>query len=197
MTRDKHDARGWHLIVTNFLELVMFLTRTRAARAAMLATIGGAAVMLSAAARSTTPMFGGPWISIESPANPYDQATRGSVMLVHTFHHGTKMDMPLVGKAEGLVDGQRKSVALTLVKASQAGTHGVRNQWGEKGTWTVLLTATQLAPNASIQAVVDINADGSVGKVTVPNTAGRPRLLSAAEIDQQLRERTSARVAGR
>src|SRR5829696_1566061 len=158
----------------------MFLTRTRAARAAMLATIGGATLMVSAATRDVaSSMFGGPWISIEAPANPYDQATRGSLMLVHTFHHGTKVDMPLVGKAEGLVDGQRRSVALSLTKSSQAGTHAVRNQWGEKGTWTVLLTATQPEPHASIQAVVDINADGSVGKVSVPATAGRLRLLSA------------------
>lgn len=175
----------------------MSLTRIRASRAAMLATIGGAALMLSAATRTVAPLFGGPWISVESPANPYDQATRGSVMLVHTFHHGTRMEMPIVGKAEGLVDGQRKSVTLTLTKGSEAGTHGVRNEWGAKGTWTVLLTATQSAPDASIQAVVDINADGSAGKVTVPNSAGRPRLLSAAEIDQGLRDRAGARVARR
>ena len=168
----------------------MFLTRTRAARIAMLATIGGATLMLSAAARDvSSSMFGGPWISIESPANPYEQATRGSLMLVHTFHHGTKMDMPIVGRAEGLVDGQRKSVALTLTKGSQAGTHGVRNEWGEKGTWTVLLTATQPEPRASIQAVVDVNADGSVGKVTVPMSGGRYQLLSAAEVDRGLRAR--------
>jgi hypothetical protein len=175
----------------------MSFTRTRAARAALMATIGGATLMLSAAARTVAPMFGGPWISIEAPANPYDQATRGSLMLVHTFHHGAKVDMPLVGKAEGLVDGERKSVTLTLTKGSEMGTHGVRNEWGTKGTWMVLLTATQHEPNARIQAVVDITADGSVGKVTVPNTAGRLRLLSAAEIDQGLRERVSARVAGR
>ena len=175
----------------------MSFTRTRAARAALMATIGGATLMLSAAARTVAPMFGGPWISIEAPANPYDQATHGSLMLVHTFHHGAKVDMPLVGKAEGLVDGARKSVTLTLTKGSEPGTHGVRNEWGTKGTWMVLLTATQHEPSASIQAVVDINADGSVGKITVPNNAGRLRLLSAAEIDQGLRERVSARVAGR
>ena len=168
----------------------MFLTRSRAARVAMLATIGGAALMLSGATRDdSSSMFGGPWISIEAPANPYDQATRGSLMLVHTFHHGTKVDMPLVGKAEGLVDGQRRSVALTLAKGSQPGTHGVRNQWGEKGTWSVLLTATQHEPQASIQAVVDINADGSVGSVRVPMSGGRYQLLSAAEIDRGLRAR--------
>ena len=175
----------------------MLVTRTRAARAAILAMLAGATLPLSAATRTNSFAFGGPWISIESPANPYDQATRGSLMLVHTFHHGTRVDMPIVGKAEGLVDGQRRSVALTLTKGSQPGTHGVRNQWGGKGTWTVLLTATQDEPRGSIQAVVDINADGSVGKVTVPNTAGRARLLSAAEIDQRLRERVGARVAGR
>jgi hypothetical protein len=168
----------------------MFFNRTHTARAAMLATLGGATLMLSAATRDVAPsMFGGPWISIEAPANPYDQATRGSLMLVHTFHHGYKVEMPLVGRAEGLVDGQRKSVALTLTKGSQAGTHGVRNQWGDKGTWTVMLTATQPEPQASIQAVVDINADGSVGKVTVPEAGGRLRLLSAAEIDRGLRAR--------
>ena len=168
----------------------MLLTRTRAARAAMLATLGGATLMLSAA-RPSTAMFGGPWISIETPPNPYDATMRGSLMVVHTFHHGTKVDMPLVGKAEGIVDGQRRSVALALTKSAQAGTHGVRNQWGDKGTWTVVLTATQAEPQASIQAVVDINADGSVGKVNVPATAGRTRLLSAAEIDRSLRERAS------
>ena len=171
----------------------MHVTGSRAARVAMLAVLGGATLMLSAATRGSTTMFGGPWISIESPANPYVEGVRGSLMLVHTFHHGTKADLPVTGRAEGIVGGQRKSVALTLSKSSQAGTHGVRNEWGTKGTWAVLLTASD--HGASIQAVVDINGDGSVGKVSVPSTSGRPRLLSAAEIDGSLRERARAPMA--
>ena len=170
----------------------MFLTRTRAARATMLATLGGATVML-AAARTPAPSFGGPWISIEAPANPYDPTARGALMLVHTFHHGTKVNLPVVGKAEGLVDGERKTVNLTLKKSSEIGTHSVRNEWGSKGTWTVLVTASQ--GDASIQAVAEINADGSVGRISVPSKNGRPHLLSVAEIDRGLRERVSARVA--
>lgn len=171
----------------------MFVTRTRAASAAMLTTIAGATLMLSAATRLSTPMFGGPWISIEAPANPYEQATYGAIMLVHTFHHSTKVELPLVGKAEGLVDGERKSVALTFGKSSQAGTRSVRNEWGSKGIWTVVLTATE--GKASIQAVAEINADGSVGKITVPVRNGRPHLLSVAEIDQALRDRARAPMA--
>ena len=165
--------------------------RPLATRTVALAAIAGSAMLLAAA--SIPPAFGGPWISIESPANPYDQATRGAIMLVHTFHHGTKVNLPLAGKAEGLVDGQRKSVELTLVKSSQIGTRAVRNEWGSKGTWTVLLTASQ--GDASIQAVAEITPDGSVGKVTLPMKNGRYQPLSVAEIDRGLRERAGAHLA--
>ena len=170
-------------------------TRSLISRAALGATIvvGLAAVTAATNTSNRAAMFGGPWISIESPANPYDQATRGSLFLVHTFHHGTKVDLPVAAKAEGIVDGARKSVTLTLSKGSETGTHGVRNQWGDKGTWMVLATASE--HGGSIQAVVEINADGSVGKVSVPATSGRPRLLSAAEIDRGLRERAGAPMA--
>lgn len=172
----------------------MRTTRSLISRAALGATIvAGLATVTSATGDAAT--FGGPWISIEAPANPYDQATRGSLMLVHTFHHGTRVDLPLVGKAEGLVDGERKSVALTLTKSSQVGTRGVRNEWGSKGTWTVLVTASQ--GDARVQAVAEIDADGSVGKISVPSKNGRPHLLSVAEIDRGLRERAGGRLAGR
>ena len=166
--------------------------RRLASRTAVLA-IAGSAVTLLAAARTPAPSFGGPWISIEAPANPYDQTARGALMLVHTFHHGTKVNLPIVGKAEGLVDGERKSVALTLTKSTEIGTHSVRNEWGSKGTWTVLLTASQ--GDASIQAVAEITADGSVGKISVPSKNGRYQPLSVAEIDRGLRDRARAPMA--
>ena len=171
----------------------MTVTRSRAARVAMLATLGGATLMLSAATRNSSTMFGGPWISIEAPVNPYDASTRGALFLVHTFHHGTPEDQRIVAKAEGLVDGQRKSVALTPSKSAQVGTQSVRNEWGRKGTWTVLVSTTE--HGFAMQAVVDIDADGAVGRVTVPMENGRWKMLSAAEIDRSLRERARAPLA--
>jgi hypothetical protein len=164
--------------------------RSRIVRAMLLTSLGASVPLLAAATRHATPAFGGPWISIESPANPYDQATSGSLFLVHTFHHGAKADLPVVGKAEGLVNGERKSVALALTRSSQPGTQGVRKQWDDRGTWMVLLTASE--HGGSVQAVVEIDADGSVGKVTVPTASGRPKLLGAAEIDRTLKDRATA-----
>jgi len=48
----------------------------------------GLAALVSALV-ATPALAGPPWISIELPANPYDQATRGAFLLVHAFHHGT------------------------------------------------------------------------------------------------------------
>jgi hypothetical protein len=64
---------------------------------------------------------------------------------------------------------------------------GVRNEWGTKGTWSVLLTATQPSPRGSIQAVVDVGADGAVARVTLPQ-----RMQTTADIDRSLRARASA-----
>lgn len=165
----------------------MPVTRSRAMRAAMIATLGGATLMLSAATSSSTWFKGGPWISIETPSNPYDASTRGSLFVVHTFHHAVPTDMQLEGRAEGLVDGHRRTVPLTLSKGVQTGSYGVRNEWGTKGTWSVLLTATQPAPKVSIQAVVDVGADGTVARVTLPN-----RMQTTADVDRSLRERAGA-----
>jgi hypothetical protein len=170
--------------------------RTLARPLAIVAAIGAAVALTAAAPHGARPaaLFGGPWISVETPVNPYDASTRGALLLVHTFHHGTPTDMPLTGKAEGLVDGHRRSVALDLAKSSRPGTHAVRNQWGSKGLWTVVITATPHGDTHGAQAVVDIGLDGQVSRVQVPTH--RPtaegaalRQLSATEIDRALRER--------
>ena len=175
--------------------------RARAARWSIVTAIAGGAVMLAAAkplVSASASMFGGPWISIESPVNPYDASTRGALMLVHTFRHGSPMDMGMAGRAEGLIDGQRRSVALELRKASNAGTYAVSKQWESKGVWTLVITAspTDHGPGEQIQAVVEVSGDGDVGKVSVPRTAqGALRTVAAAEIDRGLRERAKAPMA--
>ena len=170
----------------------MRITRSLMSRAALGATMvaGLAAVTAATDTSRAASVFGGPWISIESPVNPYEPSTRGALLLVNTFHHGTPVDMPVVGKAEGLVNGERKSVALTLSKSSRTGTQAVRNQWGDKGTWTLLLSVMPAGNDSKgIQAVVDIESDGTVGRVTVPRAGNSTRLLTAAEVDRALRAR--------
>jgi hypothetical protein len=190
----KRRASARHLIRIISLEALMRATRSFATRFALCATFaGGTALLFASAASARSPWFkGGPWISIETPANPYDTSARGASFVVHTFHHATPTDLVVEATAEGLVDGQRRTVPLTLKRASQTGAFPVRNVWGSKGTWSVLVKATQPAPKVSIQAVVDLGADGAVAGVSMPN-----RMLTAADIDGRLRERTGGRVAGR
>jgi hypothetical protein len=167
----------------------MSMIRSRAVRAAMLATLGGTTLMLSAASSPSTSFKGGPWISIETPVNPYDAEARGALFLVHTFHHAVPTNLDVEARAEGLVDGQRRTVKLSP-KAARTGTYVVRNEWGSKGTWSVLVIATQPSPRGSIEAVVDLGADGSVARVTLPQ-----RMLTAADVDRSLRERAVSSVA--
>jgi hypothetical protein len=167
-------------------------SRSLATRIALCATFAGSAALLSAPAASARNAWfkGGPWISVETPANPYDSSARGASFVVHTFHHATPTDLVVEATAEGLVNGQRRTVPLTLRRASQTGAYPVRNVWGSKGTWSVLVKATQPAPKVSIQAVVDLGADGAVAGVSMPN-----RMLTAADIDGRLRERARAPLA--
>jgi hypothetical protein len=170
----------------------MSMIRSRAMRAAMLATLDGTTLMLSAATRRPTATFGGPWISVEAPGNPYDNATRGAAFYVHTYRHTIPMDMTVAATAEGIVDGQRKSVALAVAKGAQTGTYAVRNQWGSKGVWTVVVGASMTEMAVNMQALVEIDADGEVGRVTVPHTGMVPRVASVAEIERGLRDRARA-----
>jgi hypothetical protein len=177
----------------------MRTTRSFLTRAALGATMVVGLVAVSAATKSTTSrtaIFGGPWISIEAPVNPYVSSATGGLFLVHTWVHQNPSDLPVSGRAEGLVDGKRRSVPFALTRSGQMGTYVVRREWGEKGIWTVLVTAMPEAKNGwSIQAVVNVGADGEIEKVSVPRAGHGPRLLTDAEVEQGLRDRAKATVA--
>jgi hypothetical protein len=136
-------------------------------------------------------LAGPPWISIELPANPWDRDTRGAFLVVHTFHHGTVIDAPLTGTAEGMVDGRRRSVTLSFEKTSRPGVYALSNQWGNRGRWVLVISLSQTAHGDDVaQAVVTVAEDGSVTSVRVPTAPGRegnfPRRATAAEVTAAL-----------
>ncbi len=133
---------------------------------------------------------GPPWISIELPANPWEPTTRGAFLVVHAFHHGTPVALPVTGVAEGFVDGQRRSIPLTFERTNRAGVFALRNQWGESGRWVLVITVTQGGAEDVAQAVVRIGADGQVASVQVPTRPHRqgpiPRRVTQTEIEAAL-----------
>jgi hypothetical protein len=126
-----------------------------------------------------------PWISIESPVNPFDASARGAAFLIHAaVRDGTPAIGDVSGTAEGLVNGVRRSMPLRIDTTSRPGVFAVRKQWPAEGTWVLrirLLTTT---------ALVSIDRAGNVGGVAVPTVAQSgqqiPRPVAAREIDALL-----------
>jgi hypothetical protein len=159
---------------------------------------------LAAAALLSTTAFasaGPPWLSIEYPANPYDAASRGAVLLVHTFHHGTSVGYPVSGTAEGIVNGARRTVSLEFKATSRPGVYALHKQWANDGVWTLVIAATQgNGDGNTVTAVVELGANGQVASVNVPTRQRGEWLIPAAvsmnDVDAALRAR-AARLASR
>jgi len=161
-------------------------TRTRSLAVAALAS-----VLFAAPAFASK---GPPWISIELPANPYDRSTRDAFLLVHSFHHGTAMGFIVTGTAEGMVNGERRSLKLDFAETSREGVYALKRSWPQEGTWTLVIKANQ-GPDDAATAVVDLGPDGDVAAIRVPTMQRGswtvPAPVSLSEIDAALRSRAA------
>lgn len=161
----------------------------RRLRSLTLAALAGAAFTAPALAA-----MGPPWISIELPANPYDETTRDAFLLVHAFHHGTAIGYIVTGTAEGIVNGERRSVRLEFTDTRREGVFALKPTWPKQGTWTLVIKANQ-GPDDAATAVVDLGADGEVVAIRVPTMKrGRwtvPAPVAMGEIETALKARAA------
>ncbi len=152
-------------------------------------------VMLCAAAVSTPALAGPPWISIEIPVNPFDTATRDAFLIVHTYHHAQIAQQALVGTAEGIVDGQRRSVQLEFTPTAREGVFALRKLWPSQGTWVLVITVMAHEVGGAT-ALVRLGEDGEVASVLVPTERRGgwtiPRKVTADEVDGLLKARADA-----
>ena len=127
---------------------------------------------------------GGPWISVELPANPY--LGRGAFAVVRTYHHRTPAPYPVTGTAEGLVNGQRRSVPLTFALDEAPNGYIVANTWGEQGVWVLNMSVT--GDHLGAGAVVGIDRNGEPAFTRFPRTAiGASRAATPREVEAMLR----------
>lgn len=153
--------------------------------------LAGATALVAASPSSHR--SGPPWISIEYPANPLDPSTRGAFLLVHAFHHQIPVAGLVRGTAEGIVSGERKSIALRFDTTSRPGVFALRKQWSDDGVWSLVLSVVQHEDDVA-QALVELGPDGGVTSIRVPTRRERewtiPRTITAQEIEQSLQSRT-------
>jgi hypothetical protein len=127
-----------------------------------------------------------PWISIESPVNPFDATARGAAMLVHAaFREGPSQLSDLSGTAEGLVNGARRSIALRFDVTGQPNVYALRRQWPTEGSWLLRINLR------TTSALVMLDHEGNVASVRVPTRVASdgmalPRDVTSREIDSTL-----------
>jgi hypothetical protein len=145
-----------------------------------------ALVLASTTVTSAAALKWPPWLSIESPVNPFAPDARGAVLLVHTaVREGRTSVADLSGSAEGLVRGARRSIPLRFDATSRPDVYAVRRQWPAEGTWVLRITLL-----SSTTALVTLDGTGSVASTRVPTRMSSgialPRQVSAAEVDSAL-----------
>jgi hypothetical protein len=147
---------------------------------------------------------GPPWISIEYPVNPFDRTTRGAHLLVHAYYHGTPVGYPVSGTAEGVVNGERRTITLRFETTSRTGVYALRKQWSSEGSWMLVITVTQGDHDRGgvAQALVELSPTGSVASVQVPTQqhaeGAFPRRLTAQEVETAVRAQAQrVALAGR
>ena len=142
---------------------------------------------------------GPPWISIEYPPSPFDATTRDAFLLVHAYHHGTPMNFPVAGRAEGVVGGKRRSIALDFTRTSRQGVYALKKQWPAEGNWVLAIDVTQEG-GSKAGALVELASTGDVVKVSVPTSRqdgwAIPRAITSQEIEAALKSRVAMASGG-
>jgi hypothetical protein len=159
-----------------------------------------APILLTAAAllaTATIAVAGAPWLSIEYPTNPMDPETKDAVLVVRTYHHGNVVWFPVTCTAEGIVNGQRRSVPLEVVRTSKPAVYALKQHAPTEGTWVLVINLLQ-ENTVQVSALVELGVQGEVLGAKVLRRPGEQwgRAATPADIESALRARTAVRVAG-
>ena len=75
-----------------------------------------------------------------------------ALLLVHTYHHDRTVAFPIEARAEGVVNGERKTIKLSLEKTSRDGVYALRQSWPKDGDWVLVITG--MPGEGSVTALV-------------------------------------------
>jgi hypothetical protein len=104
---------------------------------------------------------GGFQISVEAGKN------KEAALIVKTFGCHTPSDAELTGVAEGIVNGNRKSVKLNF-KHDKKGVFSVAKQWGDEGVWVVVIKGKYNGMNSNVIVEIDSRSNLKLAKGEFP-----------------------------
>ena len=115
-----------------------------------------AALMLGAAATAGTMFRLEIGLPIAAAGSEFKtKNVKNAVLVVRPVVCDDLTNVQITGTAEGVVNGARQSVALTLIHVSP-GIYAVQRQWPE-GRWVLHLAGTCAAPKASASTIVPLS----------------------------------------
>src|SRR5581483_10935549 len=134
---------------------------------------------------------GGFWLQIGNPIASHDAKAKNAVLVARPWGCHSPEAAKVSGTAEGIVNGQRKTITLDLVALSETASYAVMRQWPSEGAWVVRLTAA--LPGLTTSALVPIGSDG-FDRGNTKFFAGEP---PAADLDAMLHTMAAQQVAAR
>jgi len=114
------------------------------------------------------------------------QPAKSSLLVVRPGGCSDPAAAKITATAEGIVDGARRSVPLTLMPMSTPGVHAVPKDWAKSGIWIVNLVGSCAGKTAG--AIVAIGPGATYRRDSVKQLA---HPASAAEIDASLKALTT------
>jgi len=109
---------------------------------------------------------GGFQLSVESGSG------RSEALIVKTFGCHVPSDAKLIGTAEGIVKGERKTVKLQF-KHNQKGVFTIAKQWADEGVWVITIRGKYNGMNSN--AIVEVDSKSNL-KLAKGETAGDLRV---------------------
>ena len=120
--------------------------------------------------------------TVGSPVASQDYQAKGAAFVFRTQGCAEPVKPQISGTAEGLVKGERRSVALKVVALTKPGVYAVYQSWPTEGEWVVNLKGT--CAEASAGAIVPIGPKGFIRE----SSKFFPRPATRAEIEASLKD---------
>jgi hypothetical protein len=139
-----------------------------------------------------TTFAGGFQLSAEVPESASAHKLKDAVLFVRTYGCHQPADAAVSAAAEGVVNGERRSLPIELVYDS-TGVYGIKQQWPSEGSWILAITGEYNGMTSTL--IIDLGANGKVHSNTRLNPGERKgphaRMLqrkpTTAEIDSALK----------
>ena len=141
--------------------------------------LSAAAVTLALTAQLSA---GGFWLQLGNPEANREARGMKAVLTVKAFGCHEPEKARVTGTAEGIVDGKRRSIPLTLAALSEPGMFALTEQWPTGGKWVIQLVGDN--NDGAITSALVSAGSGGIDRKGVKLAPGKP---SMAEIEARLR----------